>query len=765
MKKGVVLVVLMFVLFSFSVFAADDDNDDYCLESVATTYPFTFSASDAMSAISDLKGNNLIYANSGAMTQLMLFNFNTKQSSPIQLTPAFTSNIQSIKFVGNTQNEAVVKFASGNPRIVDITTGNNFEIYNFFVSGLEKEVYKANDNNYYSYYSAEDCGTIGNFCIYREKLNLPFVATRIYTSPTASGNNDYGTNGFLDGGSRPIIFWYFYDGVGYDNYASTIDTKLCIGSSCSKIDITFYDDTGSGQEFFVTKQFSKTKNDVLMLYEQNPDWPYNSYYGIYDLKQQTPNKELTLTDNYVLVSMDITRFIYNTFYKDLTPQTNPYSSATLINNQYLVSPLGYLDYVNPNANSGPAACPLGGNDCDDTLATGTAINPGSSDPCKDCNAATACVIPCIDSDADGYGLTGTDLSGCAGSATTADCDDTNIEANPGISAENSNSGYCTDGIDNDCDTLTDSNDNDCVINCGSYDLSECYDPSTNGQCYWVPGLIFSGTCKDILTEPPSDCSGYTDQTGCTSNLNPLNCEWGTTSTCDEVSPTEGCNFDSVCDAGETYSTCLNDCGCYDTLGSQYPNANGCGGTAEGTCDDDFTCDLDEFCGCSDCDGIPGQGGCKSSYICSIDDADGNGVTDGCVPDNTDYNVPCEDPFCVIDSDTPICVGIGGGITPWEVFDSVELDGTSKTCCATGICADSITNFEGTDIALQGGECVAELGQSEGFVTFTNAQTGEIIDKQPCTLSLGKKIPFYDYLGVFLTLGILVGYYLFRHKRK
>jgi len=61
--------------------------------------------------------------------------------------------------------------------------------------------------------------------------------------------------------------------------------------------------------------------------------------------------------------------------------------------------------------------------------------------------------------------------------------------------------------------------------------------------------------------------------------------------------------------------------------------------------------------------------------------------------------------------------------------------------------------------------VAELGQSEGFVTFTNAQTGEIIDKQPCTLSLGKKIPFYDYLGVFLTLGILVGYYLFRHKRK
>ena len=68
MKKGVVLVVLMFVLFSFSVFAADDDNDDYCLESVATTYPFTFSASDAMSAISDLKGNNLIYANSGAMT-------------------------------------------------------------------------------------------------------------------------------------------------------------------------------------------------------------------------------------------------------------------------------------------------------------------------------------------------------------------------------------------------------------------------------------------------------------------------------------------------------------------------------------------------------------------------------------------------------------------------------------------------------------------------------------------------------------------------
>ena len=56
---------------------------------------------------------------------------------------------------------------------------------------------------------------------------------------------------------------------------------------------------------------------------------------------------------------------------------------------------------------------------------------------------------CTDADADGYGRSGFDISGCAGSTTRTDCDDTNASINAGASEIPNN------GIDDNCNGLVD----------------------------------------------------------------------------------------------------------------------------------------------------------------------------------------------------------------------------------------------------------------------------------------------------------------------
>jgi len=67
---------------------------------------------------------------------------------------------------------------------------------------------------------------------------------------------------------------------------------------------------------------------------------------------------------------------------------------------------------------------------------------------------------CIDHDGDGYGLPANDE--CA--HPEEDCDDLHPLANPELE-EGESSGNCSDGLDNDCDGMTDASDPDCPGGC------------------------------------------------------------------------------------------------------------------------------------------------------------------------------------------------------------------------------------------------------------------------------------------------------------
>ncbi len=116
-------------------------------------------------------------------------------------------------------------------------------------------------------------------------------------------------------------------------------------------------------------------------------------------------------------------------------------------------------------------CPSMGLDCDDTNAN---VNPGETEgpvgdaTCSDgldndCNGLTDAEDPncqgavCTDNDEDGYG----DPASAACTSPELDCDDTNANVNPGETEGPVGDATCSDGLDNDCNGLTDMDDPNC----------------------------------------------------------------------------------------------------------------------------------------------------------------------------------------------------------------------------------------------------------------------------------------------------------------
>lgn len=137
-------------------------------------------------------------------------------------------------------------------------------------------------------------------------------------------------------------------------------------------------------------------------------------------------------------------------------------------------------------------------DCDDNDA---AVNPGATDVCgngidEDCSGADeACSMS--DNDGDGY-------------TEDVDCDDSEAVINPGAVED------CTDGVDNDCDGLIDMADPsalNCPLECEDFDMdgysvdggdcgpAECDDSNP----YINPGAV--EICDDGID---NDCDGLTD---------------------------------------------------------------------------------------------------------------------------------------------------------------------------------------------------------------------------------------------------------------
>ncbi|MCP4626233.1 MAG: hypothetical protein GY850_22400, partial [bacterium] len=125
-----------------------------------------------------------------------------------------------------------------------------------------------------------------------------------------------------------------------------------------------------------------------------------------------------------------------------------YGNPGGVNCEYLETDCDDLNYdVNPNAVEGP----LGSETCSD------------ADLDNDCdgfiNEADSDCIPCQDIDGDGYGVLETvncDYQGL-------DCDDNNFDINPGVDEAGHETSLCSDGLDNDCDNLIDSQEMNCYL--------------------------------------------------------------------------------------------------------------------------------------------------------------------------------------------------------------------------------------------------------------------------------------------------------------
>lgn len=208
----------------------------------------------------------------------------------------------------------------------------------------------------------------------------------------------------------------------------------------------------------------------------------------------------------------------------------------------------------------------------------------------------------------------------------------------------SEAGLCADGIDNDCDGLTDCADMDCaatpVCGCGNGTCAPPESPCTCGiDCGPVAFSEVPGTtCGDGID---NDCDGPVDCADPDCATDP-NCLCG----------------DTVCLPGEI-CTCPADCG--PPAASETPGTN-CTDGLDNDCDAridcaDLDCAADPDCLCGDGSCSSGEDPCNCPADCGAPSGEvaGANCTD-MIDNDCDGLTDCADPGCTNDPTCPCCYG-------------------------------------------------------------------------------------------------------------
>jgi hypothetical protein len=145
--------------------------------------------------------------------------------------------------------------------------------------------------------------------------------------------------------------------------------------------------------------------------------------------------------------------------------------------------------------------PCSGTDCDDTNPN---IYPGAVEACdgedSDCDGTTP--VDESDADTDQYVECGPYVGTLPGLLGGDDCDDSRSDVSPGLIEAPWNDPICSDGVDNDCDTFADINDNGCQ-ECSL--PADCNDtnPCTNDDCV---GSLCQHTYNTIPCDDGDPCT-------------------------------------------------------------------------------------------------------------------------------------------------------------------------------------------------------------------------------------------------------------------
>ncbi len=425
-----------------------------------------------------------------------------------------------------------------------------------------------------------------------------------------------------------------------------------------------------------------------------------------------------------------------------------------------------LQWMSPTCQSGACAGAIQVQLCDDA-------NPCTDDSCDpaagcsrvnntdSCDDQDPCTMndACRDGTCSGAPLDGDGDSFVSDACGGNDCNDGSAGINPGVFEGPEGAAICQDGVDNDCDGLTDVDDDTCKqctgdADCDDGDRCNGLETCVASQCVaGIPLACNDGEyCNGLETcDPVSGCQAGTPpcpETECN------HCQEGTDSCFDPAGTPcsddgQYCTGTEACDGAGFCGSSGNPCSPETDCNHCNEAANSCLDPAGTPCSDDGqyctgveTCDGAGACissgnpcpqtECNHCQESdqscfdPLGTGCDDGLYCTLTDAcDGSGNCTG-------SGSPCDvDEICLESSDScqqsgctgqPDCTPCNDGLycTAADFCVGGECLGFEYPCPAGEVCNESIdaceaqcaTNCSSLDDACNTGVCNPQSGQCE-----------------------------------------------------